>query len=212
MKRSGIPRTTPLRRGTGIATLAVPVPKKKRCAKAKGGCGEWFTAMRAMQSACGGKCAEAMAVAKRLRAERKADRAKREQQKTQPQWVAIAQQAFNTFIRRRDAGMPCICCGRLSSGAGRERGGEWDAGHFRSRGAAPELRFDERNCHAQLKFCNRRAWDVASYRANLIARIGVAEVESLEGPHPPKKFTIDDLKTITATYRRKARELEKAAK
>lgn len=46
------------------------------------------------------------------------------------------------------------------------------------------------------------------YRVNLINRIGLERVESLEGPHDPAKYTIDDLKAIKATYKAKLRELE----
>lgn len=180
--------------------------KFKRCAKTKGGCGLEFPAVRQMQAACSPLCAQRMAELKRQKAERKADAAKREAMKKQPEWVAIAQEAFNRYIRKRDAGKPCICCGKYSSGAA-FTGGDWDAGHYRSRGAAPDLRFDERNVHAQLKQCNHRAWDVATYRANLIERIGLAEVEALEGPHPPRKYTVSELKTLRDHYRQKAKEL-----
>jgi hypothetical protein len=39
------------------------------------------------------------------------------------------------------------------------------------------------------------------YRAELIRRVGLAEVERLEGPHPPRKYTVDDLREIRDTYR-----------
>lgn len=171
-------------------------------------CGKLFQQARTMQSVCSPRCAVRLTKA-RAKAEKAQDKAKREKLLTQPQWVAKAQAAVNAYIRARDAGKPCICCGRYSSGAGADRGGEWDAGHYRSRGAAPELRFDERNIHAQLKQCNRRAWDVATYRANLIERIGLAEVKALEGPHPPRKWTIPELKEIAATYREKTCQLRK---
>jgi hypothetical protein len=39
------------------------------------------------------------------------------------------------------------------------------------------------------------------FRLNLIAKIGLAEVERLEGPQVPKKYTIDELKAIRDDYR-----------
>ncbi len=162
-----------------------------------------------MQAVCSPRCALRLPKVQAKR-EKAADKAKREAMLTQPQWVAKAQAAVNAYIRARDAGKPCICCGRYSTGAGADSGGEWDAGHYRSRGAAPELRFDERNIHAQLKQCNRRSWDVAAYRANLIERIGLQAVEELEGPHPPRKWTIPDLKALAAEYRAKTRALKDA--
>ena len=45
------------------------------------------------------------------------------------------------------------------------------------------------------------------YRVGLIAKIGLAEVERLEGPHPPSKWTIDQLKGIKAEYKRRVKGL-----
>jgi Bacteriophage Lambda NinG protein len=128
---------------------------------------------------------------------------------TKPKLLKLAQKAFNDYIRARDAGKPCICCGQFTQGEEALTGGAWDAGHYRSRGACPELAFDERNCHAQLKRCNRRAWDVAGYRAELVRRIGAEAVAELEGHHPPKHYSRDDLRAIRATYQAKTKALQK---
>jgi Bacteriophage Lambda NinG protein len=45
------------------------------------------------------------------------------------------------------------------------------------------------------------------YRAELIRRIGLHEVERLEGPHETRKWTIEELKAIKAEYRAKAKAL-----
>jgi len=42
----------------------------------------------------------------------------------------------------------------------------------------------------------------------LIEKIGLERVEWLEGPHEPKKYTIDELKGIRDLYRRKLKELK----
>ena len=71
---------------------------------------------------------------------------------TIPIWTKKAQKAFNAFIRERDKNEPCISCGKLHPPKQNSyRGnGTWDAGHYRSIGSCPELRFDENNCHKQL--------------------------------------------------------------
>jgi hypothetical protein len=139
--------------------------------------------------------------------ETKAKLAKLAKMKTRGQWIAEAQAAFNTFIRARDAGKPCICCGRTRDSS-QTTGGIWDAGHFRSRGSAPHLRFDERNVHAQLKYCNRYAsGNMAGYRLGLIERIGLVAVEELEADQTPRKWSIDDLKAIKAEYVAKTKAL-----
>lgn len=118
-----------------------------------------------------------------------------------------AQIAFNAYVRERDKNQPCICCGQ-PLGA-QQVGGGFDAGHYRSVGSAPHLRFDERNCHGQRKSCNRYgSGRSVDYRLGLIARIGLAEVESLEADNDPKKYSIDDLKAIKAKYKAKLKELK----
>jgi hypothetical protein len=192
-------------------TLKQKPPKPRKCKV----CRVEFTPARQMQAVCGGHCALSLATSQRARAEkrqavieRKELLARKERIKTRGDWQKEAQASFNAWIRARDAGRPCICCGRTSEGW--TRGGEWDAGHYRSRGAAPHLRFDERNVHAQLKQCNRFAsGNVVGYRKGLIERIGMEAVESLESDEAPRHYSIDDLKQIKTTYAAKRREIEK---
>lgn len=178
-------------------------------------CKAEFTPTKPMQKVCSLACALSMAAlakAKRERTqasqERKATRVKLDGMKTKGALVAEAQTAFNRFIRLRDAGKPCICCGRpMGEGV---PGGAVDAGHYRSRGSAPHLRFDERNVHAQRKQCNRYdSGNVVGYRLGLIERLGLDVVEALEADNTPRHYTCDDLRAIKATYAAKARELEK---
>jgi hypothetical protein len=161
---------------------------------------------------CSPQCAEIFGreqtkkqVAKKEREETKV---RKEKLKRLADWIADAQEVFNKFIRLRDSGLPCICCGRVSS-SGSGLGGIYDAGHYRSRGSAGHLRFHEDNCHAQLKQCNRwGAGRAVDYRIGLIERIGLERVEALEANNIPHKWTVEELKEIIATYRRKIKELE----
>ena len=88
-------------------------------------------------------------------------------------------------------------------------GGCFDAGHYRSVGSAPHLRFDERNVHGQRKQCNRygsgRAVD---YRVGLIQRIGLEVVEALEADQQPKHYSIEDLIELRDKYRAKKKAIE----
>jgi len=136
------------------------------------------------------------------------DRARKERLKSKRDWAKEAQAAFNAYIRARDKGQPCICCGLpLSAG---EVGGRYDCGHYRSTGSAPHLRFHEDNAHAQRKQCNRwGAGRAVDYRLGLIERIGLARVEALEADQEPRKYTADELRAIRDLYRAKLRELVK---
>ena len=187
-----------------------PTRREKKCRV----CTTRFTPSRPLQVACCPDCAQTLARRNREKAEKRAatierqkTRAALEALKTIPQLIAEADRAFCAWVRARDAGLPCICCGETAKSAALT-GGEWDAGHYRSRGAASHLRYHEDNCHSQLKQCNRRAFDVASYRRNLIERIGIARVEALENDNGTHKWTLDELKMIKAEYIRKRKEIE----
>lgn len=203
MRRSPLGNTKPkpkaLRVADGRARMELP---SAVCA-----CGRKYVKLNSMQ----GKCIPCLRqVGPKLRKEEAAKtRAQKEALKTKPQLLEEAQVAFRAWVRARDFGKPCICCGRYPQSGEALTGGQWDGGHYRSRGACPELAFDERNCHAQLKRCNGNAWDVAAYRANLIERIGLAEVEDVEGPHPMPKWSRDDLREMRDRYRRLEKELTK---
>ena len=137
----------------------------------------------------------------------RADTARRkEAAKTRSELMREAQTAFNAFIRLRDqlAGYPCISSGRPLDWSGNQT----DAGHYRSTGSAPQLRFDERNCHAQSKLDNRYlSGNAVDYRIGLIARIGLESVEALESDNMPRKYSADDLRMIRDEYRAKFKAL-----
>lgn len=133
---------------------------------------------------------------------RKQYREAKEHAKTRQDWIKEAQTAFNAYIRARDAVLPCISCGRFHQG-------QYHAGHYRTTAAAPELRFNELNVWKQCAPCNNhKHGNITEYRINLVKRIGLDKVEWLEGQHEPKKYTIEELKQIKDTYKRKLREIQ----
>ena len=107
-------------------------------------CSEIFIPARPLQRVCSPSCAmkHARALTEKKQAkeqaqERKATREKLQALQTKPQLLKKAQTAFNAFIRARDAGKPCISCGRP---LGTEPN-TYDFGHYRSVGSAPHMRF-----------------------------------------------------------------------
>lgn len=138
------------------------------------------------------------------KAKRKATRERKEALKTKAEWAKEAQAAFNKWIRLRDRGLPCISCDRPDDGAHQRH-----ASHYRSRGACPELAFEPLNVHASCAQCNcMKSGNILEYRIRLIKKIGQEAVDWLEGPHSPKKYTIEQLRELKREYARKARELE----
>jgi len=136
-------------------------------------------------------------------ADRKVIKIKLEAIKPLSKWLKEAQAAFNRWIRKRDEALPCVSCGRFHSGA-------YDAGHYRSVGAAGPLRFDPANVHRQCVPCNQhKSGNVIEYRLGLIQRIGLAEVERIEGPLPDVKWTKEQAIAIKAKYTAMTKELSK---
>lgn len=144
------------------------------------------------------------------RAEKKEIKQRKEKLKTKHDHTREAQKEFNRFIRLRDSSQPCISCGKNPNDNNLITGSRWDAGHYRSVGSCPELRFEELNCHKQCVKCNRDlSGNAIEYRINLKDRIGSDKLDWLEGPHEQKKYTIEELKEIKVKYREKANFLAK---
>lgn len=157
----------------------------------------------------------AKAERKRLKQERMAARVEKaetrrlkEEQKGLRELLAEAQTAFNEFIRLRDAGLPCICCGMPFEPM--KPGGSMDAGHFRSRSTAPHLRFNEDNVFGQRKNCNRPGGTTYSkFRAGVLTRIGAERLEAVETNYTDHKWNRDEVRAIRDNYRAKAKQLKK---
>lgn len=210
MKRTGFaPRIKPL---SGILrTASLPAIKPRKCTI----CRTPFVPRNLMRDKwcspdCGAQLALRLVAAKKAkadRADRVLTRAQKEALKDINDLKAEAQTAFNAFIRERDKDFPCICCGRLAPKHKSLTGGGWDAAHYRSRGSADHLRYDENNAHRALKYCNTRGHH--DYRGGLIARIGLQAVEAIESNQTIVKWTKDGLRAIRAAYRAKLKELTK---
>jgi len=185
-------------------------PKPKKCKNPA--CGISFPPQRLGQAVCSPKCGLAIKDVNREKARkaiadlgRKEIRAAKERIKPKGQYTKEAQTAFNAWVRERDAALPCISCGRHHQG-------KYDAGHYRTVGSNPALRFEPLNCHRQCSPCNtHKSGDIVNYRIELVKRIGIDKVDWLEGPHDPKRYTIEDLKSIKADYLAKTKELKREA-
>lgn len=197
--------------------VALKEVKQKTCR----GCGGTFRPSLSTQKACSVQCAldlakkpENQAVARKAIAQvgRKEIKARKEALKSRSEHMREAQTLFNEYIRLRDAGQPCISCDSLPSDRDLITGSRWDAGHYRSVGACPELRFEPLNVHRQCVKCNRNlSGNAVEYRIRLVQRIGADQVAWIEGPHQARKYTIEDLKAIKAEYRAKIKQLKEAA-
>ena len=118
-------------------------------------------------------------------------------------YIKIAQQVFNKYIRLRDKGQNCISCGKKPL--------KQNAGHFYNANNHWSVRFNELNVHLQCEHCNTYlSGNLINYRENLLKKIGIEDFELLSSEaNKTRKFTIDELKNIIATYKQKIKEIEK---
>jgi|SRR3569623_153224 len=195
-----------------IRSAISPKIKLHRCRA----CHEKFQRSRSIQPTCEKfdcKVAYANQVAsksaqKRMKEQRKADAAKKIAMKPRKWWLAKAKDALHAYIRARDEGKSCISCETVLIKLGRV-GGDYDAGHFRSVGSAKHLEFVENNIHGQCKHCNDRlGGNHAEYEKGLVRRYGQEFVDAIKSDNEPRHLTIEDFKSIEATYKQKLKELK----
>ena len=193
-------------------SLPAKQPRPKKCKNPA--CGASFVPQRLGQAVCSPRCGLAIKHVNQTKARkaladvgRKELRAAKERVKPKGQYMREAQAAFNSWVRLRDAALGCVSCDKPATWAG-----QWHASHFRSVGSSPEHRFNPLNVHRACSVCNNHlSGNILGYQPELIRRIGLEAVETLLGPSEPKRYTIEDLKAITAEYRAKTKELKRAA-
>lgn len=168
-----------------------------------------FTPVRPLQAVCSPRCAFKK-VRKDKAEEVKENKRRKAALKTLPELKREAQTVFNRWVRFRDMGKPCISCGLPDKGTIDFHSGR-DAGHYRSVGSAPHLRFNENNVHGQCVHCNQYlAGNVIGYRLGLIERIGIEAVEKLEQDNSTRKWTRDELIDIKREYVVKLKQIKDA--
>lgn len=114
--------------------------------------------------------------------------------------IAKTQAVFNTFIRLRDKGLPCISCGR---------GQVEHASHYYSAGKYSHLRFNEDNVHGACMRCNYFLHgNLIPYRKNLEIKIGAERLMLLDGIAERRvhKWSILELQTIRDEYKAKIKQ------
>lgn len=190
-----------------VAKVIVKEKKRRTRTCALQTCRKVFEPRSMTHKTCSPECAQEYV---RLEKERQVKRDRREgleKLKRKGDYAKELQRLFNTYIRLRDrvAGHPCISSGKPLDWSGNNV----DAGHYRSTGSAPHLRFNEDNCHAQSKHDNRYlAGAAVDYRLGLIRRIGLQRVEALEADDRPRNYTVDQLQEMKSHYAKRIKELK----
>jgi len=117
------------------------------------------------------------------------------------------------LVKLLDKDQPCIVCNTHECG----QRTEWDAGHYLTKAAHPELKFDPRNIFKQCSGTNTastgRSSAEASIRqkfdAGIIARYGMDHLMWLKGYHPPVKHTCQELAAMRAEMAEDCKRLKK---
>lgn len=173
---------------------------KRKCKN----CNEVFQKLKPLQMTCTYKCA--LKYAKTIREKKEAKQWKAEKKelkeklKTTSDYLKETQVVFNQWIRLRDKGLACISCQKPAK--------KENAGHYRSVGSSPQLRFEPLNNNLQCEYCNTHLHgNLINYRINLIKKIGLDKVEFLETEHKPKHYSIPELILMKQDYKEKIRKL-----
>jgi hypothetical protein len=118
-------------------------------------------------------------------------------------YIKLAQQVFNKYINLRDNGLPCISCDKPING-------RINASHYFNANNHWNVRFNEFNVHSSCINCNQYlSGNLIEYRSRLINKIGIEQLTLLEAEAmKTRKFTIEELKEIIATYKKKCKEIE----
>lgn len=180
--------------------------KKKKCKN----CKKEYTPVKQFQTACSISCAIELSQKKKKQKQKQETKKLKESLKTVGEYIKEAQAAVNAYVRERDRFTSCISCGTPLYLLKHGRGGSYDAGHYRSRGAAPHLRFNTLNIFGQCKRCNRYlSSNHEEMRKGILQRKGPEYLQRLEAMNYGKKFTIDYLKRIKRIFQKRKRHLIK---
>lgn len=129
---------------------------------------------------------------------------------TRSKLVERLDRVFSEYIRLRESfntqgGLMfrCISCGKIKPYS------EADCGHYVNRGHMA-TRFDEDNCHAQCRSCNRfDEGNIYNYRRGLVEKIRENRVLLLESKkHNMVKFTDFELEALIADYKKRVKLLK----
>jgi len=123
--------------------------------------------------------------------------------KTLSDYMKLAQQIFNKWIRMRDSSKSCVSCDKMLMG-------KYDAGHYYST-RHKAVTYNEDNVHGQCVNCNQHLHgNLINYQIGIEKRIGVDKLFTLHTlAHSEKKYTIPELKEIIDKYKNKIKLYEK---
>jgi hypothetical protein len=187
--------------------LSIKKVKLKTC-KA---CKVKFEPVKFAQVVCGWACSIKYIEQQKLKTtrlerlkERKVYKDTKDKLKTRQEWLKEAQQLVNKYVRLRDSHLGCVSCDKPANWDG-----QWHASHFRSVGAAPQLRFNLLNIHKSCSVCNNwKSGNLAEYAPRLRDKIGNDKVDWLLSYNESSNYTVEYAKRLKGIFKRKIKRLE----
>ena len=176
--------------------------KDKKCKV----CSVLFTPLRPFQICCTWQCSNIYAKELNEKKEKKDWQKRKATLKKEllslSDWLKLAQQVFNKYIRERDKNKPCISCGNKLIG-------KFDAGHLWSAGGHSNLRFNEFNTNGQCVYCNQHLHgNISMYRINFVKRYSPEILNQLdEIAHVTRKYNIQEIKELIELYKNKLKNI-----
>ena len=167
-------------------------------------CKDKFIPLRPLQMVCSPLCGIEYTKQQKAKQWQKEKKVIKEKLMTKKDYLNILQKVFNTYIRIRDKGKPCISCDKFL------KPNDINAGHFYSVGAYANLRFNELNVHNQCIECNLyKHGNVLEYSLRLPNRIGIDNYNLLqENRNTPLKIDIEEVKELIKIYKEKTKQLK----
>ena len=125
--------------------------------------------------------------------------------KKKPDLKAKLDKVFSEYIRKRDTRngvFKCISCGRILPYE------QADCGHYINR-KHMTTRFDEMNCNAQCRSCNRfDEGNIQGYRRGLVTLYGEQQVTLLEAKkHNLRKYSDFEYEVLIKHYKEEIKKL-----
>lgn len=212
LKRSELKRSTPMGRGSISRAEPKPAkgPKPVRCAVK--GCRAPFVPERAHIKFCSPDCGAVLGIqlaaakkAKEAKAERAADRRRKEEGLPHKKHLERVQGLANRIAVLRDWHHGCISCDK-----GPNWDGTWHGSHYKSVGSNSALRFNLWNISKSCSQCN---WfmggNIANYEPRLSLKIGHGRMEWLKNHPRSREYSTEYLIRYATIARRWIKRKEK---
>jgi hypothetical protein len=168
-------------------------------------CKETFEPVKFLQKYCfKDECVRVFVEEAKVKTWKKTKAKMKDDLMTLQDYLKIAQQIFNKYIRLRDKGNVCISCQKPI------KIGNCDAGHMWSAGGHSNLRFNEFNVNSQCsRPCNKdKAGDINNYRLGFVKKYGAIKLQEIDFiAKTEKKFTKEELKEIIEIYKKKVKSI-----